>query len=97
MALPATLLSLSLTELRVDGNYFHPALWRENTNNQPQVNTCVQFRSVNNVAPKNKWNQQTKYVQNGIKLFLLGTSVCPETITIMHETSIVMIKTINYA
>ena len=46
--LPASILSLSLTSLSVDNNYFHPALWQENARNQPQVRlptACVCVRA----------------------------------------------------
>lgn len=36
--LPATTIHLTqLNHLLVDGNYFHPLLWEENSSNQPQV------------------------------------------------------------
>ena len=36
-ALPMGALSLNLKYLRITNNFMHPLLWRETTNNQPQV------------------------------------------------------------
>lgn len=56
--LPATILSLSLSHLHVDNNYFHPALWTENTLNQPQ--TLIEMCCHNSVHIYNVLSQTMK-------------------------------------
>ena len=40
------MLTLNLTHIQADSNYFHPLLWKDNTHNQPQVrNTDINLSS----------------------------------------------------